>query len=378
LSYAFIPAGDDGLYEQYFKKQLITKGELKNGLKNGSWEFYYPNQNLHFTGDFINDSKTGEWTFYDEKGNPKTKTVFNRNQVTDYKLYFDNGHAVAREFYTNGEFNGTTEFFYETGETAAIIQKHQNRTEFKSFHKSGQLKFLTVDWKSKKNDTTKVYHSNGQLKEELSFYKNILLAVGKSFDLNGEELNHGNFQDGKGNVIRYYDDGTVKSKASYNSGKKHGIAQFYFQNGQLSATGMFANGAKIGIWKYYDEEGNQLENKEYRGNVEDNEFRIEFSPIGYAIDKVSTSALFPDGDRGFKRYIKDHFENNSLLKNENVIFILDLDELGFVKNASVRCDRLSSEVCTEIEKSLTDLPRCIPAFEEGLPVTSSITQPFKF
>lgn len=378
MSFALAPSGDDGLYEQYFKNQLITKGQLKNGLKNGNWEFYFPNQHIHFKGVFIDDLKTGEWTFYNEKGSPLTKTIFKQNKVADFKLYFKDGKAKAREFYSNNRFNGTTEFFYETGETQAVIKTLKNKTEFKSYHQNGQLYFLTVDWKSKKNDTTKVYHDNGQLKEELSFYKNILLAVGESYNAQGEAMDNGNFENGKGSVIRYYDDGIKKSKANYSSGKKHGIALFYHANEQISATGMFLNGAKIGVWKYFDKNGNQLESKEYRGNVEDNEFRKEFSSESFEINKVATTALFPDGDRGFKRFIRDHFEPNNLLKNENVIFIFDLDEFGFVKNASVRCDRLSSELCIEIEKNLVDLPRCIPAFEEGLPVASSITQTYKF
>ncbi|MFY0672615.1 MAG: hypothetical protein JXQ87_04395 [Bacteroidia bacterium] len=378
MSYAFMSMGQDGVYEQYFKKQLITKGEFKNGQKSGKWEFYYPNQNLHFAGEFIDDSKSGEWTFFDEKGKPITKTVFNGNSISEYKLYYKEGLPAAREFYSKNEFNGTTEYFYETGETKAIIQKLKNKIEFKYFHKSGKLKFLTVDWKGKKNDTTKVYHNNGQLKEELSFYKNILLAVGKTYSADGQELKHGNFLNGKGTVIRYYDDGNIKSEASYKSGKKQGIAKFYHSNNQLKATGMFANGAKIGIWKYFDDNGSELESKEYRGNIEDNEFRKEFSHEGFKVEKIATTALFLDGDRGFKRYIKDHFEPNNRLKNENVIFIFELDEFGFVKSASVRCDRLSSEVCNEIEKKLIDLPRCIPAFENGLPVASSITQPFRF
>lgn len=378
ICFAYSSKEADGVYEQYFKKQLLTKGQLSNGLKNGEWRFFYPNQNLHFEGGFINDKKQGAWTFFNEKGEAHTHAHFYNDEIDSLKIYFEDGLKVSQEHFNNGAFTGISEYFYPNGTRSAYLKKGKEKTTYRSFHENGTPKFVTVDWFNKKTDTTKVYYSNGQLKERLSFYKSILLAVGETHNENGAPLKNGNFQNGKGSVIRYYDNGQPKSVANYNAGQKHGIAQFYFDNGQIKEAGMFSKGRKIGIWKYYSESGDLLESVEHRGDFLDEEFINEFSPEGLSINKTEIVALFPGGDRALNKLLKEKTSSFENLKGTQGIFLFDLDEFGFISKIDLRNEALNDSTRLEVIKSLTELPRCIPAFEEGLPVASSLTQPFKF
>ncbi|MGB0430332.1 MAG: toxin-antitoxin system YwqK family antitoxin, partial [Bacteroidia bacterium] len=168
--YAFSPSDTDGLYEQYFKKHLLTKGQIIDGNKSGEWQFFYPDQSIHFKGRFTNGKKSGTWLFYNHKGKLFTKAEFANNEISNAKAFYKNGTLIAKEHFNNGLFTGKTDYYYENGNVQATLIEKKNRSILSSFHANGNLKFITVEWKNKRNDTTKVYYSNGQIKEELSFY----------------------------------------------------------------------------------------------------------------------------------------------------------------------------------------------------------------
>jgi len=379
LATAAISAGDDGIYEQYFKKLLLTKGEVKNGLKNGKWSFYYPNQSLHFEGSFADDQKNGKWIYFNDKGVKSTEVLYKNNALDSVAIFYNNaGAKIAQEHFDNGKFTGFTEFFDHNGIISATLITEKHKTTFETFHPNGQLRFLTVNWLNKKNDTTKVYHANGQVKEVLSFYKNILLAVGESYNEDGKEVHNGDFENGKGSVIRYFDNNKISSIANYEAGLKNGIAQFYYSNGKLKEAGMFAKGRKIGVWKYYNEKGELLESKEHRAEEEDMEFHNDFSLVGLDLNKFASVPMFPGGERAFNKFAKENIAAFDYLKNEHAIVLIRLDDLGFVENIEVRSEKLSEEICNGIAKSLANMPRCLPAFQDGISVASTLTQYIEF
>lgn len=356
---------------------MITKGEVENGSRNGIWSFYYPTSHLHFQGNFQQDFKEGEWTYYDEKGNIVTKASFVKGQTEGSKTYFDrNGNPVAKEFYEGGKHTGLTEFFSADGLLKARLQTGSAIRNFQAYHSNGNLRFETIDWKNKKNDTTHVFYDNGNTKESLIFYKNILLSIGTTYDKDGNAVDNGTFKDGAGKVIRYYDDMKPFSVCMYSAGLKSGIGQSYYPNGQIKEAGLYSKGFKTGVWKYYEENGELKTSIEHRGEIEDREFISEFSPDGLEVQKLASVAEFPGGYKSFNRYLRDQFAAIEVDKGTRVTLAVDLDEYGFSKGMKVVSN--SAELSESLQKAINSFPRCIPAFEEGVPVESSLVQVYRF
>ncbi|MGB9697739.1 MAG: toxin-antitoxin system YwqK family antitoxin, partial [Ignavibacteria bacterium] len=53
-------------YYCYDNGNLYSKGNYKNGVKEGSWEYYYNNGNLQSKGNFKNGKQEGYWEYYYE------------------------------------------------------------------------------------------------------------------------------------------------------------------------------------------------------------------------------------------------------------------------------------------------------------------------
>ena len=348
-------------------------------MKNGHWSFFFSSSKLHFEGDFKKNHKQGFWTYFDEKGRSISKVLYKNGLLDSFKIYFNRkGQKTSQELFAKGKSTGLSEFFDEQGNLSARLTKEKGYDVLQKYHANGQIKFRTIDWQGKKNDTTRVFHKNGQIKEVLVFYKNILLAVKPSYDQNGNEKDNGSFENGKGKLIRYYDNGIKMSETYYSGGVKNGIAQFYYATGQLKEAGLFTAGHKSGVWKYYSETGDLLPTEEYRKGMADIEFSEEFTLEGLQVTSVSSSPLFPGGDKGFNRYIKE--KAGAFLeghKGENIWILIDLDEFGFAQSINVKADFLDTETKQKIVESFDELPRCIPAFDNSLPTASSLSQPYR-
>ena len=365
----------DGVFEQYVKKQLITKGHYLSGLKNGAWSFYYPNKKLHFQGNFSQDKKEGVWFYYDENQQVKTR-AFYRNGLLDSQLTFYNtkGKKIYSESYKLGNKSGKISFFDDNEKLNQELINSKDKQVFNKYHPNGAKRLVTLEWKGKKNDTTYIYYANSQPKETLSFYKNLLLSIDQTHKPNGELMDNGNFENGKGLVIRYYDDLSKKSIANYVSGYKNGIAQFYHENGQIESAGLFIKGMKTGVWKYYDEKGNLFESPVHRGLIADDEFEKEFTPNETFCTQMATVPSFIGKSKDFENYIDSKWEETMPIDliRPDMKLVCALDEFGFVLNQEIISTDLSPEDAQAFALQLKDFPRCQPAFENGLPTASSI------
>lgn len=352
---------------------------MQNGLKNGHWSFFYSSSKLNFEGYFKKNLKEGTWTYFDEKGRSISKVLYKNGRLDSFKTYFDKkGRKTAQEYFSGGVNTGLSEYFDEMGTLSARLRGEKGHDILEKYHSNGQIKFRTVDWEGKKNDTTRVYHDNGQIKEVLVFYKNILLAVEPTFDFEGNEIENGAFANGRGKLLRYYDNGIKMSETYYSAGVKNGIAQFYYPSGQLKEAGLFTAGHKSGVWKFYSEEGELLPTEEYRKGMADVEFSEEFTSEGLKIHSTSTVPLFPDGDKGFNRFIKNKIGTTlEAYKGETLWVLIDLDEFGFVNSVDIKADYLNAETKKKVIDAFYEFPRCIPAFDHSLPAASSLSQPYR-
>ena len=59
----------EGLWESYYRNgQLHTKGVYRKGKREGEWEFYFRNGQLECKGTYKNGNEDGVFEFYYSKG----------------------------------------------------------------------------------------------------------------------------------------------------------------------------------------------------------------------------------------------------------------------------------------------------------------------
>jgi len=128
-----------------------------------------------------------------------------------------------------------------------------------------------------------VVNQYGQMNGECRYFsdKGILISSGKFREGQRDGLWVWNFLDGKlyykqefafgkrtefwiqviewgnehGVYERYYQNGQLEEKGSFDSGKRHGSWQKFFINGKMEYSGNYSAGKKVGDWKYYFPDG---------------------------------------------------------------------------------------------------------------------------
>jgi len=73
-----------------------------NGLKQGYWEYYYPDGNLLFyKGSYLNDNMNGLWEFYHPNGNLHMKGSYKDGSKEGIWEHYVNG-ILIKELWGDG------------------------------------------------------------------------------------------------------------------------------------------------------------------------------------------------------------------------------------------------------------------------------------
>jgi antitoxin component YwqK of YwqJK toxin-antitoxin module len=168
----------------------IDKGDTINrrdaaDLKFGWWKVFnkdgvfkgYGEGQLVEEGEYVNNKKSGVWTKYYPNANKKHELTFANNVATGYaKIYYKSGQLQEEGIWQQNKWSGQYKYYYENGN----LQYEWN------YNSSG-----------KREGQQKYFHENG-----------VLQYIGEW--KNGNEA---------GELVEYYDDGSVKAKRHFNEGK---------------------------------------------------------------------------------------------------------------------------------------------------------------
>lgn len=87
------------------------KGQYKNGLKNGLWEYWYQNGQQKLVGTYLNNIKIGKWKFWYKNGNLRIDSNYDNGKLVDTNTwYYENGSKKKVAIYKNGVFQSKTEW----------------------------------------------------------------------------------------------------------------------------------------------------------------------------------------------------------------------------------------------------------------------------
>jgi antitoxin component YwqK of YwqJK toxin-antitoxin module len=214
----------DGLYYKKFTDVPFTgkvtgkkQGQLKNGLKEGLWNYYHDNGQLHERGNYQKNLKVGNWVSYTKEGELVYKGSFNQG--------LKQGDWIeSRDWMNYSKF-----FLFQD------YSSHKNGIldgPYKKICRNGNLRLEGTYKDGKTEGKWTEYGCSGSL-WEITNYKNGLL---------------------NGPYRRYNDYGTTKG--NYKNNKKEGEWIVYnyslkMKSGYIDKdrSGTFKNGKKISDYK---------------------------------------------------------------------------------------------------------------------------------
>jgi antitoxin component YwqK of YwqJK toxin-antitoxin module len=97
------------------------KGHFKDGLKNGSWQYYTESEQLEREESWKDGVREGRWAFYRKDGSlERSGNVKNDKQEGTWEQYSKDGQLSSLENYKNGAKHGVWKYFLQ-GKLWALI-----------------------------------------------------------------------------------------------------------------------------------------------------------------------------------------------------------------------------------------------------------------
>jgi antitoxin component YwqK of YwqJK toxin-antitoxin module len=149
---------------------------------DGTYREFYPNEQLFVEGRFRNGRQDGEWTFYHENGQLNRKATYSNGQPDGaWEVLRADGTLSAKRSFRNGLRHGDW-ITYDASGQKPLREEHY------------------VDGKAE--GVWKIWHANGQQRQQLGFKQGQLDGTSIEWDENGEKRVEVSYADGKLNGAR--------------------------------------------------------------------------------------------------------------------------------------------------------------------------------
>lgn len=98
LSVSYFKDGDETRYQFNDNYTLNAKGKVKNGKKEGRWEFFYANGQKMLEATYIGGIENGAYNSYRENGVPYYRGFYiNGKRANIWEVYDEEGNLVERK-----------------------------------------------------------------------------------------------------------------------------------------------------------------------------------------------------------------------------------------------------------------------------------------
>lgn len=202
--------------------------EDASGHKQGKWVKTYRYGNLRYTGQFKDDRPFGQFKYYYESGTIQAVSDYSDDGVIAItQTFHENGAPMAEGKYVRQKKEGKWKYYSDID--SSLIAEEQ--------YKQGILE----------GESTTFYPETGNA-AEIFIYR-----AGKR----------------EGPYRKFFPDGNKMTEGTYNSDLLEGDFTLYYPNGKIQLKGQYKNGQQVGNWNYYDEEGNAIQEEDFRINQEE-------------------------------------------------------------------------------------------------------------
>ena len=268
-----------GYWEHMDNSKIIEKGYYQNNLKIGCWEeFINYNSSLEF-GDYFNGKKNGIWASINEtqKYQLKSLIMFKMGKFNGiYNLYSSDslGYFLREsKTYVDNKINGIE------------VRYYTNRLKFQStnylygkidglliqYYPSGNIRSMSIYKNGLLNGTNEQYFENGKLRAKNNYHNGTLNGEWVEYYVNDKIKTKCFYKDGKieGLDIGYYENGNLRVKLNFKNDEKNGICQWFWENGKLKEICNYKNDMRNGFLRTFNENGT----KRFEGYVVDDEIQ---------------------------------------------------------------------------------------------------------
>lgn len=228
------------LYTSYAENAIITIGEngyegyYKDGIREGEWLYYSPDNKVIKKGHYKNGYKSGEWQYYSNSG------------VELYKVNY-NLLGLSPEDYSKNEIMISKNMAYLKNSDKKISGLVYSRFS------SGKVENVTAYKEGIKEGIDIYFYEDGMIRAKYNYTAGKLNGEIELKYSNGNTRSIGKYINGEkdGEWIYYYDNDKIKVKEFYKDGKENEKWEDYYNDGTLKSEKYYENGKKIGIWKFY-------------------------------------------------------------------------------------------------------------------------------
>lgn len=236
----------EGLWIQQWEstRNLLYKGQYKNGLPTGVWEryhadgalmavqnhikdtmevhvqSYYPDgTTLLSVGTYLQRKKDGPWKFYNANGALMSSEQYSKDILdAEAAYYYPNGKLYKKETFKGGIKNGDFEEYYENGKmrSKGSYVKEALDGPFKQWFPNGILDCEGKYSGGKQNGQWMYFNETGSPK------LTVLFKYGTETKRRYEN----------GTFTEYYDSGLPKSEFTYSNGQLDGPFTEWYDKGE--------------------------------------------------------------------------------------------------------------------------------------------------
>ncbi|WP_276167949.1 toxin-antitoxin system YwqK family antitoxin [Zobellia alginiliquefaciens] len=241
----------EGLWKEFYKDGTIKSTiNYKEGKRHGDLLVYYDNGNLAKKGEIIKDTITiGMWQWFYKNKQLKIEGAFDiqGNQKDIWKTFYEDGSKMSIANFPDGSHlkyhkDGTT--IKEKGS----YKKGERQGQWKSYYKSGILKYDSKYENGRKYGIQQKFYDNGQLEQIADYVNGEPHAELKNYSDDGklESL----FFYNNGEIIWkkvFYEEGGIKEHITYEKVSNDSVVKLtktYYANGQIDEEYFFDNKKK--------------------------------------------------------------------------------------------------------------------------------------
>jgi antitoxin component YwqK of YwqJK toxin-antitoxin module len=247
-------------------KALYYRGQFKDGVPVGEWEWYYESGELmtkmnHIKGDQITDNLT-----YYEKGGKMSEGRFEKKKIEGkekrcreglWKFYDESGQLKAEEQYTDSLLNGEARYYYSNGKLASMMRYVNGTKEgaFIEFYDNGKKQREGTYLRGTYGGALATWYDTGMKETTGQYTKGLPDGTWYYYKSNGAIEVIVLYKMGKeqkrqymeGTHMEYYDDGIPKCEYSWESGKKNGPFTEWYDLGHFEMVPDTKEDADLGI-----------------------------------------------------------------------------------------------------------------------------------
>lgn len=252
---------------------------LVNKDADGIKEFHYENGNVMSKGNLVDGLEEGIWEYYDESGQLVCEASYQQGEaVGEWKWFNDEGGLARHQSYANGLLDGPSIQYYDTGEVmdSGAYEYGRKTGLWMMGYPTGAVSSRGSYQRDSQQGLWKLYHENGNLNQEGNYLEGDLDGLWTFWDSTGNKRSERFFKgkdvelrnawdaqgsqivkDGNGVFKKYYLDQVLQQEGPVVDGKESGEWVTYFPDGSLQSVFVY-EGGEAKIVKAWDPEGNQI------------------------------------------------------------------------------------------------------------------------